>query len=195
MRALIAAAVLFAQAPDATRFEVASIKRNNSVGSAIGGRGTPDTYRRTNATLLTIIREAYRDRFLPWEIDGTPAWFDKDKFDIVAKTNGSRWTMEMVQALLAERFKLRAHEEIQERDVYRWAVGRRRVVDETGLAGYLDIDLTWDPTFELPPDQRVPSDSPSIFTALREQLGLRLEPTKMRVPVLVIDSVALPAED
>jgi uncharacterized protein (TIGR03435 family) len=48
---------------------------------------------------------------------------------------------------------------------------------------------------EAPSEQRAPSDAPSIFTAVREQLGLRLEPGKARVPVLVIDSVEAPTED
>jgi uncharacterized protein (TIGR03435 family) len=76
-----------------------------------------------------------------------------------------------------------------------WAAERRRVLDETGLTGRFDIDLTWDPTFELPPDQRVSSDAPSIFTAVREQLGLRLEPAKAYRPVLVIDSAEPPTEN
>src|SRR2546422_352703 len=72
---------------------------------------------------------------------------------------------------------------------------QRRVLDETGLTGRFDIDLTWDPTFDAPADQRAPSDAPSVFTAVREQLGLRLEPAKARVPVLVIDAIEPPTED
>ena len=95
----------------------------------------------------------------------------------------SKYTAARVQTLLADRFTLRTHEEV------------RRIVDETGLTGDFDIDLTWAPAFELPPDHRTAGDAPSIFTALREQLGLRLEPGKARVPVLVIDSAKPPSED
>jgi len=63
------------------------------------------------------------------------------------------------------------------------------------LTGTFDIDLTWESTFERPSDQRAASDAPSIFTTIREQLGLRLEPARARLPVLVVDSVDPPTED
>ena len=76
----------------------------------------------------------------------------------------------------------------------------RVVVDKTGLAGEYDLELTWTPD-ELPtgpgdPDQ-VPPDpnGPSIFTALQEQLGLHLEPSKGPVEILVIDSAQKPSEN
>jgi uncharacterized protein (TIGR03435 family) len=56
----------------------------------------------------------------------------------------------------------------------------RIVVDRTGLHGGFAIDLEWSP------DQTA-SDKPSIFTAVQEQLGLKLESTKGPVDVLVID--------
>ncbi len=68
------------------------------------------------------------------------------------------------------------------------AVGRR-VVDRTGLLGGYKMALTFAPS----PGQ--PSDAPSIFTALQEQLGLRLESTKGPVDVLVIDHVERPTPD
>jgi uncharacterized protein (TIGR03435 family) len=71
---------------------VVSVKRNQSVSRAIGGAGGLDTYRRTNATLLTVLREAYANRFVSWEILGGLPWLDTDEFDIVAKANGSRWS-------------------------------------------------------------------------------------------------------
>ena len=42
---------------------------------------------------------------------------------------------------------------------------------------------------------RASSDLPSVFTAVQEQLGLKLEETKAALPVLVIDHIELPAED
>jgi uncharacterized protein (TIGR03435 family) len=62
---------------------------------------------------------------------------------------------------------------------------RRIVVDRTGLTGVWDFDLKWSPPDTPNPDP----DRPSIFTALEEQLGLRLEATTGPVEVLVIDRV------
>ena len=61
----------------------------------------------------------------------------------------------------------------------------RTVVDRTGLTGVWDFDLKW-----LPPNAPSPDpDRPSIFTALQEQLGLRLDATTGPVEVLVIDRI------
>jgi uncharacterized protein (TIGR03435 family) len=59
----------------------------------------------------------------------------------------------------------------------------RVVVDRTGLTGKFDFDLSW------ASDPNADSIGPSIFTALQEQLGLRLESTRGSVDVLVIDQV------
>jgi uncharacterized protein (TIGR03435 family) len=64
----------------------------------------------------------------------------------------------------------------------------RRIIDETGLTGEFDINLEW---------ARGPNDTtrPEVFTALREQLGIRLEPSRGPVTVLVIDSISRPTPD
>ena len=59
----------------------------------------------------------------------------------------------------------------------------RPVVDKTGLTGNYDVDLKF-----APPDS-TDSELPSFFTALREQLGLKLEPQKIPVEMLVVDHV------
>jgi uncharacterized protein (TIGR03435 family) len=64
----------------------------------------------------------------------------------------------------------------------------RIVVDRTGLSGGFAIDL------EYSPDQAA-TDNPSIFTAVQEQLGLKLESTKASVEVLVIDHAERPTPD
>jgi uncharacterized protein (TIGR03435 family) len=64
----------------------------------------------------------------------------------------------------------------------------RIVVDRTGLQGGFAIDLEWSP------DQTA-SDKSAIFTAVQEQLGLKLESTRGPVDVLVIDHVEEPTED
>jgi uncharacterized protein (TIGR03435 family) len=65
----------------------------------------------------------------------------------------------------------------------------RIVVDKTGLPDGYDFTLSWAPNPA--PD----STEPSLVTALREQLGLRLESQKASVPVLVIDSISRPTEN
>ena len=64
----------------------------------------------------------------------------------------------------------------------------RIVVDRTGLKGPFVIDLEWS-------QDQTASDNPSIFTAVQEQLGLKLEPARAPVDVLVIDSVERPTPD
>jgi uncharacterized protein (TIGR03435 family) len=76
------------------------------------------------------------------------------------------------------------------------AVLDRPVVDKTGLSGRYDFDLTWAPD-ETQFGGEVPvasSDAPSppLFTAMQEQLGLRLEATRGPVNALIIDTAQKP---
>lgn len=64
----------------------------------------------------------------------------------------------------------------------------RPVVDKTGLTGKYDFTLRFAPGTSVEPD----SDAASIFTAVQEQLGLKLEPSKAPLGVLVIDHVEKP---
>ena len=64
----------------------------------------------------------------------------------------------------------------------------RVVVDKTGLTDSYDLKLEWTPDDAPATD----SSAPSLFTAIQEQLGLKLEPAKEPVPVLVIDHVDPP---
>ena len=83
------------------------------------------------------------------------------------------------------------------------SVAGRPVRDETGLKGYYDFKLQWDPADTVPQagndngGAAGPADhtEPSLFTALQEQLGLRLEPRKGPVEILVIESAEMPSED
>jgi uncharacterized protein (TIGR03435 family) len=84
----------------------------------------------------------------------------------------------------------------------------RTIVDKTGLQGLYDIKLQWTPD-ALPsgpagsggpagirgPNEPPPPDpaGPTIFTAVQEQLGLRLESSKGPVEIIVIDNVERPA--
>ena len=76
----------------------------------------------------------------------------------------------------------------------------RLVVDRTGLSGRFAFNLTWTPEqmpTAAPPPGVPPIDpnGPSFFTALQEQLGLKLESAEGPVDVLVIDSVERPTAD
>jgi uncharacterized protein (TIGR03435 family) len=70
----------------------------------------------------------------------------------------------------------------------------RTVVDKTGLTGRYDLDVTYTPEQPIPagvsfPGPAADPNGPSIYTAVREQLGLKLEPQKDQEEVLVIDHV------
>jgi len=78
-----------------------------------------------------------------------------------------------------------------------FAMGRT-VIDETGLTGRFDFTLEWEPERRAPAatDSPVPSapSGPTAIEALRDQLGLKLEPAKATLPILVIDRVEKPSE-
>jgi uncharacterized protein (TIGR03435 family) len=65
----------------------------------------------------------------------------------------------------------------------------RAVIDNTGLPGGYDLKIEW------APDAAGDSGSPSLFTALQEQLGLKLETTKGPVDIIVIDGVEKPSDN
>jgi uncharacterized protein (TIGR03435 family) len=74
---------------------------------------------------------------------------------------------------------------------------KRLVIDRTGLKGNWDLEVNYTPDrSQLPPGVELPSsidpNGPSLFTALEEQLGLKLRPARGPVEVLVIDSVQQP---
>lgn len=68
----------------------------------------------------------------------------------------------------------------------------RGVVDRTGFQGPFDVELEWSSDVGA---SATNSNTPNIFTALQEQLGLRLEPSRGPVEVLVIESVERPTPD
>ena len=84
----------------------------------------------------------------------------------------------------------------------------RIVLDKTGLAGKYDFKLQWTPDeSQGPPIPGGPSNGlngatpppestgPSLFTAIQEQLGLKLQSEKAPVDVLVIEHVEKPSEN
>jgi uncharacterized protein (TIGR03435 family) len=268
MRAVLAAviaagSVCLAQSPPPATgpsFEVASIKRSPEGASGWrfgwqpGGR-----WAMTNSSVTRLIRSAYptvRD------VVAAPAWATGERYDITAKAEGTPalpQIEQMLRALLADRFRLVAHQAMEERPVfalvvasadgkpgpglvpsktdcdavrtarlqgrevdvppradggpacgwngdgetYRFGgipmsrlavetlerVDNRLVVDRTGLTGTYDFTLRY--AIEPKPG----SDLPSLFTALQEQLGLKLVPDRAPVPVLVIDRIERPTAD
>jgi len=75
----------------------------------------------------------------------------------------------------------------------------RPVIDKTGISGMFDVVLKFAPDersalAELPPSPaQVDGTDPSIFTAIQEQLGLKLEPTRASIEALVIDHIEKPS--
>jgi uncharacterized protein (TIGR03435 family) len=252
------------------QFEVASVKPNNSgtqnsnMELHPGGRITG-----TNVVLAGLIRNIFN--LQPHQLVNAPDWIESARFDIEAKADREYSAREdapapellaMLRNLLADRFKLVAHREMRDMQVYalvkaradgtlgpqmhrsnvdcegeavralaakRGAVpagqdrggkpivrcristnaGRivgtgttiselmrrlsaplgRSVVDRTELSGSFDLELQWSP------DQAADTAGPSLFTAMQEQLGLKLDSQRAPVEVLVIDRLERPTPD
>lgn len=198
-------------------------------------------------TMKELVAAAYSIQHR--DIVGGPAWFATARFDIEARAGddaGEAQLRLMLQALLAERFKLRLHRESREGPVYALVVsaagaklkrstgddckesvglvtlvGRvvgkcgsaaglatslssvldRPVVDRTNLSEtFVDVKLDWVPdetqfadwgpgAYARPVSDR---SGPALFTAVQEQLGLRLESSRAPIAVVVIDAAERP---
>ena len=256
------------QAADLPSFDVVSVKinRSNSPNQSMrllpGGRAVV-----TNTPLRRLILTAYE--LFPQQLVGGPGWVDSDRFDVVAQANEEfepsmpggppGRAQQMLQRLLAERFKLAVHTETRELSVYELtmantdgrlgprisaatidcmalmiAAGRgkgtmpptsqcggsggsgriamrgaimpsfvrslssltgRIVQDRTGLTGGFDFDLDFVPDSGVASESSTATNGASLFTALEEQLGLKLRPTRGQVQVVVIDRVEQPTEN
>jgi uncharacterized protein (TIGR03435 family) len=115
----------FSQAP--AQFEVTSVKPNNSGSGYSRSSSQPDGgYIATNTTLRGLILSAYLVR--RFQVVGGPDWIDSDRFDVAAKAPENSTEdqyPQMLQALLAERFKLVVHAQTQEQPIYAIGLGRR----------------------------------------------------------------------
>jgi uncharacterized protein (TIGR03435 family) len=231
-----------AQAP---AFEVVSVRPNTSTDGTINIPPTPpDGLVLHNLSVADVVRYAYQ--LQPFLVVALPRWAEDERFDIVAKaarpiTETERQSM--VQSLLSDRFRLKAHFEKREQTIY--AMTRARadgslgvglqpradcvttpcqrsgsssrvagvirvrsttmagladiissilgevVRDESGIEGRFDVEASWRPDAVDAPVN--PSDDrSSFFTAIQEQLGLRLQPSRAAVEVLIVDSVERP---
>lgn len=176
-----------------------------------------------------------------YEIHGKPSDSMREAMDKMTPTEKSSETQLMMQALLAERFKMKYHIEMRDMGVYELVPAKggvrlkedadrtkaraqvasgqikvmavtipifigvltnvpelegRPVIDKTGLAGAYDFSLTWSPVrgdAANAPSQSSQTDAPSLFTALKEQLGLRLVASKAPAKVIVIDHIEPPS--
>lgn len=204
-------------------------------------------FKAENMSVVMLIHWAYE---LPeTRILGAPQWASSTYFNIDARTDpslddklrglsaddGRQLKEKMVQALLADRFKLVTHTETRNMPIYALVVAKggaklgdikpggnmvnyggnhlevlgsnstallaevlakevgRPVVDQTGISGRYELKLKWTPDDSV---STVPIESnlpPSIFTALQEQLGLKLESQKGPVQVLIVDHVEVPS--
>ncbi len=88
-------------------------------------------------------------------------------------------------------------------DLMQAAVLDRPVVDHTNLPGKWDFLLKWTPDesqfggmgIKVPPPTDSPDAPPPLFTALQEQIGLKLDAEKAQVPVLIVDHVEKPSDN
>jgi uncharacterized protein (TIGR03435 family) len=68
------------------------------------------------------------------------------------------------------------------------------VNNRTGLQGFYALKLNF-AALRQPGDTSLPDETPEIFTALQEQLGLKLQPEKTMVTIFVIDHIERPTEN
>lgn len=221
-------------------FEVATIRVTgpSSDGHTHINYPAGDRFSATNITVLALMQWACS---MPEKqiLEG-PSWLASTRFDFQAKADTDQMkgvTSEqdrdlkrrMVQALLAERFQLKFHQETRTLPAYDLVLAKsgsklpptrsngksigtgrtyfngegltmilfaqelsqitgRVVVDKTNLTERYDVKLQWSSDDAPATD----NSAPSLFTAVQEQLGLKLEPAKESVPVLVIDRIEMP---
>jgi uncharacterized protein (TIGR03435 family) len=224
----------------ASTFEVATVRATgpSSDGHTHINYPPGDRFSAINITVLALMQWAYN---MPEKqiLDG-PAWLASTRFDFQAKADTDQikgltgeqdrdLKRRMVQALFADRFQLKLHQETRTLPAYdlvfakggsklqpsksngkNFGVGRtnfhgegltmtliaeelsritgRVVVDKTNLPDRYDLKLEWAADDAPTTD----NSAPTLFTAVQEQLGLKLEPAKEAAPVLVIDHVELP---
>jgi uncharacterized protein (TIGR03435 family) len=248
---LAVVAVLLALQGRPAVFEVASVKLNTDSVLTLSGI-TSIANGRLSAKAMTVkelVASAYRVRGQAVIVGS--GWLDSERYDIEARAANEAGEADlrlMLQALLADRFRLRLHKDSRDAAVYALRVSQRGprlkaavpdcdagpglitlvgriigkcgsagqlaeslsrimdrpVVDQTGLSGaFADIKLDWVPDETQFADwgrgvyARPVSDpsGPSLFTAVQEQLGLRLEPTRAPIEVIVIDAAERPTSN
>jgi len=253
---MLASTVAWAQGtaarPKFDSFEVATVKPIDPDAHAGRMFRMDGTHRwvATNFTLKALIALAYDMN--PRTISGGPSWIDSQHFDIEAVTPGDvkptrLEQMQMLRALVVERFGLKFHRQEKEFAIFALTVAKggpklkvaekpddppqlfgvvypgkmevpargvtmddfvamlqratldRPTVNKTGLTGKYDFDLVWAQDAsqyggEVP---AAPDDAPNppLFTAMQDQLGLKLEAKRGIVSAMVVDQAARPTAD
>jgi uncharacterized protein (TIGR03435 family) len=228
-------------------------------------RTLPDgTFMMTNQPIRSIILAA--SPVPTREVAGAPDWVNTERYDIIAKPPAGATREEtslMWRALFADRMKLAAHIEEQERTTFALVLARADgrlgpqlkpstldcgsrpagsppqpaappasfthfvnrcgmagngtsiisggitmeqfarslsgragglVNDATSLPGFYALTLTFArPRGPNTPLDTIPDDAPDFFTALQEQLGLKLKPEKSKVPIFIVDHIERPS--
>ena len=112
--------IAFAQQQPPQRFEVASVKSNNSGSNNFSIRIMPGSrLLASNASLGSLITEAWQVR--DFQVSGGPTWLYSGRFDVDARGQGSLspdQILQRLQTLLGERFQLKVHRETRELPVY-----------------------------------------------------------------------------
>ncbi|MDP9050668.1 MAG: TIGR03435 family protein [Acidobacteriota bacterium] len=236
--------------PKFDQFEVATVKPvevDAKAGRMFKMEGT-HRWTATNFTLQALIALAYD--LNPRTISGGPSWMDSQHFVIEAITPGEvaptrMEQMQMLRALLVERFGLKFHREQKEFSIYELTASKggrklkpaakpdgppqiygvvypdrievparsvtmddfvamlqratldKPTVNRTELMGKYDFDLRFaqDESQYGGEVKKAPDDSqsPPLFTAVQEQLGLRLVATRGLISALVIDGAERPS--
>jgi hypothetical protein len=137
----------------------------------------------TDCTLKQLIQGAYS--LEPWKIVGGPPWLDSDRFDIEARA-GKDFSQDHDRVVALGRDAPREMIDILAERLSYWIL-RRPVLDKTGIQGNFSVKI------EIAPDESQPDAAPSLFTAIQDQLGLRLESTRGPVEFLIVDHAEKPS--
>jgi len=130
-----------------------------------------------------------------------PPWLSVECYDIDARAvaapaDGPESLLPLVRTLLVDRFKLEAHPDTRVLPAYALTLARRdRQLGAQLRPTQADCTRATTLTQEAGGDSASEPDAPTLFVALEEQLGLRLESRRMNVPVLAIDSIDRPTEN
>ncbi len=178
---------------------------------------SPQRFVATNFTLRVLIAAAYK--LNARAVLGGPSWIDSDHYDIVAlnmlqdtlsiakggprlndSTSPPNQDPRIVNVLFPD------HVELPTRNasmpefaaILQRSIFNRPVVDRTGLTGRYDFDVEWtadSSQFDGLVPEHSESTKPGFFTAIQQQIGLRLEASKGPVLALVIDKIQRPSEN
>ncbi len=245
--ALLSGAIIGQTTAPKPAFQIADVHASAASRNAYmqGGVLRAGRYEIRRATMLDLIKTAYgvdADT-----VFGGPSWLEWDRFDVVAKAPAGTPVATlrlMLQALLADRFKLALHKDTKPIQGFVLSMGRGKpkmkeadgsgdtgcqrqpppppspgfippgvvschglsmeefapqlrslagtyltgpVLDSTGLKGAWDFDIKWTDQIAIQLNL-AGSEGITVFDAVDKQLGLKLEPGKVPMPVLVVDS-------